>query len=62
MATGKRTIYTVVEICGNADSVGWEKVLYSCHAISTAEKYARRKRKELMKAGKDPERILVRMG
>ena len=54
-------IFTVVEICGDADTAGWEKVLYSCRTITTAEKWARKKRKELEKAGKDPERILVRM-
>ena len=53
--------FSVVEICGDADTAGWEKVLYSCKTISTAEKWARKKRKEMEKAGKEPERILVRM-
>jgi hypothetical protein len=61
VAGKKMHVFTVVEICGDADTAGWEKVLYSCRTVTTAEKWARRKRRELKKAGKDPERILVRM-
>lgn len=57
----KKTTYCVVEIQGDEGSPPWEKVLYSCKNLPVAEKHAKQKRKEFVKAGKDPETILVRM-